>query len=364
MANHLFSPMRIRSVEIPNRIVVSPMCMYSCVDGLANDWHLVHLGSRAVGGAGLVMAEATSVSALGRISSGDLGIWSDRHVEALKPVTNFISNQGSIPGIQIAHAGRKGGRTPPWEGNRILPVEEWGVLPAPSAIPFQPDWPTPKAMDEDDMAAIVDEFAAATRRAVDAGFKVVEAHFAHGYLMHQFLSPLSNHRTDSYGGSLENRARLPLKVVEAMRAALPEELPLFIRMSVVDWAEDGLDLEQSVTLAQWFKSAGADLIDCSSGAVVPGETPPLAPGYHAPMAREIRTRSGIASGAVGMIVEPELAESIIAEGSADIVLLARAMLKDPYWPRYAAAKLGQENGLPIPIQYRRAIARMEGKTQW
>jgi 2,4-dienoyl-CoA reductase-like NADH-dependent reductase (Old Yellow Enzyme family) len=362
--SNLFSPLIIRSLQIPNRIAMSPMCMYSCVDGFATDWHLVHLGSRAVGGVGLVVAEATAVSPAGRITTGDLGLWSDAHTEALKPVTRFIAAMGAVPAIQLAHAGRKGGRTPPWEGNAPVPQEEWGRLPAPSPIAFQPDWHAPEEMDEAAIERVVDEFAAATRRAYAAGFKAVEAHFAHGYLMHQFLSPLSNRRTDQYGGSLENRARVPLMVARAMRANWPDELPLLVRLSTVDWAEGGLDLEQTITFAGWLKDSGVDLVDCSSGAVVPGEQVPVAPGYHAPMAREIRTRAGIATGVVGLVVDPELAESMISDGTADLVFLARALLRDAYWARHAAERLGAENPIPIPVQYRRAIARMAGRTQW
>jgi 2,4-dienoyl-CoA reductase-like NADH-dependent reductase (Old Yellow Enzyme family) len=336
--------------------------MYSCTDGLATDWHRVHLGSRAVGGVGLVMAEATAVNAVGRITPGDLGIWSDAHVEALQPVTAFISHAGAIPGIQIAHAGRKGGRTIPWEGNRPLSAEEWGVLPAPSAIAFQEGWQTPAAMDEAAMAQAVEDFAAATRRAYRAGFKVVEAHFAHGYLLHQFLSPLSNKREDQYGGSLENRARFPLQIIRAMRKAWPDELPLFVRLSVIDWVKGGLDLEQSITFVSWLKAEGVDLVDCSSGAVVPGETIPTTPGYHRDMTHEIRRRTGMRTGAVGVIVEPGLAEELVANGTADLVFLARALLRDAYWARHAAEELHAENNIPVPIQYRRAIANMTRKS--
>lgn len=356
--SQLFSPLQMRSVEIPNRIVMSPMCMYSSTDGLASDWHRVHLGSRAVGGVGLVMAEATAVSAIGRITPGDLGIWSEAHVEALKPVTGFISKAGAVPGVQLAHAGRKGGRTIPWEGNRPLSVDEWGVLPAPSAIAFQDGWQTPAAMDEAAMAQAVDDFEAATRHAYRAGFKVVEAHFAHGYLLHQFLSPLSNKREDQYGGSLENRARFPLRVIKAMRKAWPDELPLFVRLSVIDWVAGGLDLEQSIAFVSWLKAEGVDLVDCSSGAVVPGEIIPTTPGYHRGMTHEIRRRTGMPTGAVGIIVEPGLAEEMIVSGTADLVFLARALLKDAYWARRAAEELGAENRLLVPIQYRRAIANM------
>jgi len=363
MSSALFSSLRLRSVEIPNRIVVSPMCMYSASDGLPNAWHLVHLGSRAVGGAGLIIAEATAVSAGGRITPGDLGIWSDEQIEAFRPITAFIADQGSVPGVQLAHAGRKAGRTIPWEGNLPIPADAWGHLSAPSALPFEPEWQTPVAMDEAAMARVVDDFVMATHRAHEAGFRVVEAHFAHGYLAHSFLSPLTNHRTDDYGGSLANRTRFPLRIVRAMRAAWPADLPLFVRLSIVDWAEGGWTLEDTVTLAGWLKEAGADLIDCSSGANVPGEAIPATPGYHAGMTAHIRASAGIATGVVGLISDPGMAEDFIADGTADLVFLARAMLRNPYWPREAAEALGADNMLPIPIQYRRAIVRRRNRTQ-
>lgn len=364
MPSPLFSSLMLRSVELRNRIVVSPMCMYSCTDGLANAWHMVHLGSRAVGGAGLVIAEMTAVSPNGRITPGDLGLWSDAHAEALAPIAEFITSQGSVPGIQLAHAGRKAGRSVPWEGNVPLGVETWGHLEAPSALAFSPDWQTPVEMSEADIERRAREFGAATRRAAQAGFKVVEAHCAHGYLLHEFLSPLSNRRSDRFGGSLENRARAPLMFIRAMRENWPSDLPLFVRLSVVDWVEGGLDLEQSLTFAQWLKEAGVDLIDCSSGAVVPDEKIPAAPGYHAAFSQPIRTRVGIPTGVVGLITEPLQAEALIRDGAADLVCLARAMLKDAYWPRHAAEVLGAENAVAIPIQYRRAVAAMARRTNW
>ncbi|MBZ9772405.1 NADH:flavin oxidoreductase/NADH oxidase [Mesorhizobium sp. CO1-1-8] len=354
-ANGLFSPLTLRSVTFANRIGVSPMCMYSCEDGLANNWHLVHLGSRAVGGAGLVVAEATAVSPWARISPWDLGLWSDKHVEALRPLAAFISEQGSVPGIQIAHAGRKAGRLPPYQGGQ--PISGWETLVAPSAVPYQQGWPQPRELDHENLLQVTEEFAAASRRAFDAGFKVLEAHFAHGYLLHQFLSPLSNRRTDEFGGSLENRARFPLMVIRAMRAAWPAHLPLFVRLSVVDWADGGLDLDESLTLASWLKEAGVDLVDCSSGSVVPKEKIPLSPGYHAPFARQIRERTGMATGVVGLIFDPTLASALIQDGSADFIFLARAMLRDPYWPRTAAAVLQATNDIDIPTQYRWALER-------
>lgn len=362
--SQLFSPLLMRSVTVPNRIVMSPMCMYSCTDGIPGDWHKVHLASRAAGGVGMVMLEATAVAPVGRITPGDLGLWSDEHMHALRPIVALIEMAGSVPAIQLAHAGRKGGRTIPWEGNLPIPEADWGRLPAPSALPFQEDWNTPEAMNEASIRALVVDFAAAARRAVEAGFKVVEAHFAHGYLVHQFFSPLANKRTDAYGGALENRAVVPLMVVRAMRAAMPDELPLVVRLSIVDWAEGGITLEDAIWLVARMKAEGVDLVDCSSGAVVPGEAVPVAPGYHAPMTREIRQRTGIMTGVVGMITDPAMAEGFVMDGTADLVFLARALLRDPYWPRMAASVLDAENAIPIPIQYRRAVARMGGRTQW
>jgi 2,4-dienoyl-CoA reductase-like NADH-dependent reductase (Old Yellow Enzyme family) len=364
MSSQLFSSLRIRSLELRNRIVVSPMCMYSCTDGLANAWHLVHLGSRAVGGAGAVIAEMTAVAPGGRITPGDLGLWSDAHAEALAPVAAFITQQGSVPGIQLAHAGRKAGRTVPWEGNIPISTESWGALQAPSALPFTVGWQTPQEMTEEQITRLAADFGAAARRAAQAGFKVIEAHCAHGYLLHEFLSPLSNRRTDRFGGSLENRARAPLMMIRAMRENFPQDLPVFVRLSVVDWAEGGLDLQQSLVFAQWLKEAGVDLIDCSSGAVVPDETVPLAPGYHSRVSRAIRSQVGIPTGVVGLITEPQQAETLVSEGAADLIFLARAMLKDAYWPRHAAEVLGAENAVAIPVQYRRAVAAMARKSQW
>lgn len=362
--NHLFSPLSLRSVTVPNRIVMSPMCMYSCVDGIPGDWHKVHLGSRAAGGVGMITLEATAVTAIGRITPGDLGLWSDAHARALEPIVALIEAQGSVPAIQLAHAGRKAGRTIPWEGNAPIAEAAWGKLPAPSAIPFQPDWNTPEAMDEQAILRLAEDFAAATRRAVKAGFKVIEAHFAHGYLVHQFFSPLSNKRTDAFGGTLEKRAAVPLMVIRAMRAAMPDDLPLIARLSIVDWVEGGVTLEDTISLVAWMKQEGVDLVDCSSGAVVPGEVIPIEPGYHGPMTREIRERTGVMTGVVGLITDPRMANGFIADGTADLVFLARALLRDAYWPRMAAAVLEAENPIPLPIQYRRAVARMAGRTQW
>ena len=356
----LFSSLQLREIVIPNRIAVSPMCTYSASgDGIPWDWHKVHLGSRAAGGAGLVFLEATAVSPDGRITPGCLGLWSEKHIEAYLPITEFISRSGSIPGIQLSHAGRKSGRSLPWEGNSPLQPEQWGPIMAPSAVPYRQDWNTPTAMSEADIFRVVAEFGDAAGRAHQAGFQVLEAHFAHGYLLHQFLSPLANFRSDQFGGSLKNRARFMLLTVRAMREAWPTHLPLFIRLSVIDWAPGGLDLEQTIQVVHWLKEEGVDLIDCSSGAVVPGETVPAKPMYHAEMTREIRTRADIPTGAVGRITRPDEADHLIRSGTADLVLIGRAMLQDPYWPRQAERELQAENPLLIPRPYRRAVEGLE-----
>jgi 2,4-dienoyl-CoA reductase-like NADH-dependent reductase (Old Yellow Enzyme family) len=350
----LFSPLRLRGVELPNRIGVSPMCMYSSQDGLANNWHLVHLGSRAVGGAGLVMAEASAVSPEGRISPADLGFWSDAHAEALAPSIAFIAEHGAVPAIQLAHAGRKASTAVPWLSRK--PVEKdaggWDPL-APSAIAFAPDSLTPLEMTDADIAKVIADFAAAARRANEAGFRYIECHFAHGYLIHEFLSPLSNFRTDRYGGALENRARLMLEIVAAMRAVLPDDYPLTVRLSVTDWVEGGCDIDQTIEVCRWLKDAGVDLIDCSSGAILPHAQPVEAPGMHVPFSARIRSEAAIATAAVGVITQAEQAEAIIANGEADLVFLARAMLRDPYWPLHAAEALGEDAAWPI--QYKRAV---------
>ncbi len=360
----LFSPLTLRSVEIPNRIAMSPMSMYSCTDGLANDWHIAHLGSRASGGVGLIVTEATAVAPEGRITPGDLGLWSDAHADALSRVTRFISERGAVPGIQLAHAGRKGGRTIPWLGNEPIPVEEWGHLAAPSPIAFREGWQVPEAMSEDAIHRLVADFAAATRRAVDAGFRLVEAHIAHGYLLHEFLSPITNRRTDAYGGSLEARAQVPLMVVRAMRTTLPDALPLLVRLSVVDWLEGGITIEDTVEVVRLFAEAGVDLVDCSSGAIALGESIPLAPAYHAPLVGKIRRETSVKTGVVGLITQPRQAEELLTNGTADLIFMARALLRDPYWPRRAAAELGADNEVPVPVQYRRAIVRPGVLTQW
>lgn len=350
----LFTPVSFRDVRLRNRIAVSPMCQYSCEDGLATDWHLVHLGSRAAGGAGLVMTEAAAVEARGRISPSDLGIWSDEHIAPLARIVRFIEAQGAVSGIQLAHAGRKASTARPWEGGAQIPAERGGWQPvAPSPIPFLENEVRPEELTVPEIRRIASAFAAAARRAVEAGFRVLEIHAAHGYLLHEFLSPLSNRRTDEYGGPLGNRIRALCDVTWAVREVWPAAFPLFVRISVTDWAEDGWDADQSVLLAQRLKPLGVDLIDCSSGGLVPHVMIPLGPGYQVPFAERIRQEAGIATGAVGLITEPEQANEIVASGKADIVLLAREMLRDPYWPLHAARRLGHK--VAPPVQYRRAF---------
>ncbi len=351
----LLSPLTIENVTFRNRIAVSPMCQYCAVDGLADDWHLVHLGSRAVGGAGLVVVEATAVMPEGRISTGDMGIWGDQHVEPLARIARFLERQGAVPGIQIAHAGRKASCAPPFFGGARLKSREegaWDVV-APSPIPFHPDDPTPIELDRRGIDSVVDAFAAAARRAVSAGFRIVEIHMAHGYLLHEFLSPLSNHRSDEYGGSLENRFRLPLRVVDAVRAQLPEGSPLFVRISATDWVEGGWDLAQSVELCRAFCRAGVKLVDVSSGALVPYAKIPAAKNFQVPFAATIRRESWVGTGAVGMITDPGEANEIITSGAADLVFVGREMLRDPYWAIHAHQALHVP--APWPIQYGYAV---------
>ncbi|HKG90672.1 MAG TPA: NADH:flavin oxidoreductase/NADH oxidase [Gemmatimonadaceae bacterium] len=349
----LFSSLRLRGVELRNRIAVSPMCQYTSDDGFANDWHFVHLGSRAVGGAGLVMTEATAVTADGRISPSDLGIWRDEHVEGLARCVAFIEARGSVAGIQLAHAGRKASTAPPWEGGRYVPPESGGWVPvAPSPEPFRAGDPRPTELDDAGIRDVVLAFADGARRAREAGFRVAEIHAAHGYLLHQFLSPLSNHRTDGYGGPFERRVRLTLEVTDAVRAVWPDELPLYVRISATDWAAGGWDVDQSVELARLLRERGADLIDCSSGGLVPGVKIPVGPGYQTGFAERVRREAGIATGAVGLITDPADADAVVRGGRADLVLLARQMLRDPYWPLHAARRLGIT--IPWPVQYERA----------
>jgi len=349
----LFSPLRLREVTLRNRIVVSPMCQYSARDGLPNDWHLVHLGSRAVGGAGLVLAEATAVAPEGRISPDDTGLWSDAQARAWAPIARFIRAQGCTAGIQLAHAGRKASTGAPWRGGQPVAVDAGGWSPvAPSALPFAEGHPVPHELSAEEISATVGAFRDAARRAEEAGFEVVEIHMAHGYLLHQFLSPLTNRRTDAYGGALENRLRLPLEVAGAVREAFAVERPVFVRLSATDWVDGGWDLEQSVELARRLREAGVDLVDCSSGGLVPHARVPVAPGYQVPFAAAIRERAGIATGAVGLLTEPAQAEAIVAGGQADVALLARQLLRDPYWPLHAAQALGAPAAWPV--QYLRA----------
>lgn len=350
----LFSPLKLRDVVFRNRIFVSPMCQYSSRDGFPTDWHLVHLGSRAVGGAGLVMLEATAVAPWGRITPADSGLWSEDLAEAFSSLTRFLKDQGAVPGVQIAHAGRKASTDLPWRGGGPLGEESGGWLPiAPSPVPFGPGHPTPREMSEADIRSLVERFANAACFARTAGFEVVEIHMSHGYLLHQFLSPLSNRRKDSYGGSLENRMRFPLEVVGAVRAAWPAHLPLFVRINATDWAEGGFDLAQALRLAGELKRAGADLIDCSSGGTVPDAKVPAGPGYQVPFAATIRKEIGIATGAVGLVTSPAQAETIVGTGMADAVLLGRELLRDPYWPLHASGALGVEVDY-WPRQYLRA----------
>jgi 2,4-dienoyl-CoA reductase-like NADH-dependent reductase (Old Yellow Enzyme family) len=333
------------------------MCQYSSQEGMANDWHLVHLGSRAVGGTALVMVEATAVTREGRITPGDMGIWDDRHTEPLARIARFIQSQGAVAGIQLAHAGRKASCDVPWRGGKKLKTPHeggWTVI-APSAIPFAEGDPLPVALDEQGIDAVVAAFEAAARRAIAAGFQLIEIHAAHGYLLHEFLSPLSNQRTDRYGVSLENRMRLLLRVSHRLRSFLPDAMPLFVRISATDWVDGGWDIEQSVVLAGFLRDIGVDLIDVSSGALVPHAKIPVGPGFQVPLARRIRSEAGIKTGAVGMISDPEQARSIITQGAADLVLLGRELLREPYWVIKAQNQIAAEP--PWPIQYGYALKR-------
>ena len=346
----LLSPLTIRGVTLRNRIVMSPMCQYSAEEGLANDWHLVHLGSRAAGGVSLVIVEATAVTRNARISPRDLGIWSDEHLEPLARIARFVHSQGAVAGIQLAHAGRKAGCAPPWLGGAYLETPGWTIV-GPSPIPFHDNGPVPEPLDETGIDAIVTAFEAAARRALAAGFRLIEIHAAHGYLLHEFLSPLSNHRKDRYGGSLENRMRLLLRVAERLRGLMPEDLPLFVRISATDWGDGGWDIEQSVELAKRLKERRVDLIDVSSGGTLPRAQIPVAKGYQVPFARRIRDEAGIMTGAVGLITEPQHADEIITGGDADLVLLARELLREPYWALKAQHELGEDPAWPIPYGY-------------
>jgi 2,4-dienoyl-CoA reductase-like NADH-dependent reductase (Old Yellow Enzyme family) len=349
----LFSPLKIRYIELKNRITVSPMCQYSSVDGMPTDWHLIHLGSRAVGGAALVIMEATAVSPEGRISPEDAGIWSDKHADAYKRITGFISSQNSVPGIQLAHAGRKASTYSPWKGKGEVSIKNggWQTL-APSPIPFANDYPHPKEMSKNDIETVIKQFGNSAERSIRAGFKLIELHMAHGYLIHEFLSPLSNHRNDQYGGSLENRCRLAVEVAGAVRNNIPANVPLFVRISASDWVENGWDIEQSIELVKWLKESGVDLIDCSSGGNIANAKIPLGPGYQVLFSQKIKKEADILTGAVGFITSPAQADSVIRTGQSDIVLLGKEMLRNPYWPLQAAKELKAE--VTWPNQYLRA----------
>ena len=350
---HLFEPLNQRSVNFPNRIAVSPMCQYSSENGFANDWHLVHLVSRAVGGAGLIMTEAAAIEPQGRITPQDLGIWQDAHIEMLAKIVESLHHHGAVAGIQLAHAGRKASNTPPWDGGGELSESEGGWTPiAPSAIPFRLESPAPKALSIEDIKELIASFVNAAQRSLAAGFNLIEIHAAHGYLLHEFMSPLSNQRTDEYGGSFENRIRFLCEVVQAVRNILPDQMPLWVRISAIDWISDGWDIEQSITLCHILKSLGVDLIDCSSGGIVPGEKFVLGAGYQTAFSDRLRREAKIATGAVGMITEPAQADQILRTGQADMVLIGREMLRDPYWARRAAKQLRQP--VSVPKQYDRA----------
>ncbi|HEY9833509.1 MAG TPA: NADPH dehydrogenase NamA [Stenomitos sp.] len=350
---HLFEPLSIRDVTFRNRIVVSPMCQYSSEDGYANDWHWVHLTSRAVGGAGLVFTEAAAVEPKGRISPSDLGIWSDGHAEALAKIVTMIHNFGAVAGIQLAHAGRKASTAVPWDRGKPFGEAQggWSPIVAPSAIAFSDNSQVPEALSLEGIQQTIQAFVQAAKRSLEAGFKVIELHAAHGYLLHEFLSPLSNDREDEYGGSFDNRTRLLQEVVQAVRQVWPEQYPLFVRISATDWIDNGWDIEQSIALSRQLKPLSVDLIDCSSGGILPTAKVPVGPGYQTPFAERIRREAGIQTGAVGLITTPQQADHIIRTGQADMVLLARAMLRDPYWPHRAAKELGYEKSWPI--QYER-----------
>ncbi|MGE5086912.1 MAG: NADH:flavin oxidoreductase/NADH oxidase [Bacillota bacterium] len=349
----LFSPLDLRGLTVKNRIFVSPMCMYSAQDGIPNEWHLVHLGSRAVGGAGLLTIEATGVTPEGRISPGCLGLWNKSQVEKFKPITAFIKQQNAIPAIQLAHAGRKASCSLGWQGSKPIALTEGGwKIVGPSPLAFSDNYQVPHELTIQEIQQLVHAFTRSTQLALEAGFQCIELHMAHGYLMHQFLSPHSNHRTDSYGGSFENRIRFPLEVVEAVRKVLPDNLPLMVRISATEWKEGTWDIEQSIRFAEVLKKHGVDLIDCSTGGNIPGVKIPLTPGYQVPYAEQIRKATGIKTGAVGLITDPDKAEEILQHGQADAIFLARELLRDPYWPLHAAKKLGVE--VPWPPQYERA----------
>ncbi|MER2520764.1 MAG: NADH:flavin oxidoreductase/NADH oxidase [Bdellovibrionales bacterium] len=356
MPSKLFSPLSLRGVTFKNRVFVSPMDQYSGQDGVPNAWHFVHLGSRAVGGAGCVIQEATAISPEGRISPGDLGIWNDVQRDAMRPITQFIKDNGAIPGIQIGHGGRKSCTAAPWLGGATVSEAEGGWRPvlAPSPIPFSPDSLMPKEMTAQDIVKVIEDFRNAARRSVEAGYQAIELHAAHGYLLHEFLSPLSNQRTDSYGGSLENRMRLALEICAVVRSAMPDNLPLFVRLSATDWVEGGWDVAQTIELVKQLRTLGADLIDTSSGGLVYNAKVPSGPGYQVPFSAQVRKETGMPTSTVGVITAPMQAEQIVATGQADVVMLARELLRNPYWPLHAANTLGANVDWPLP--YERAKA--------
>jgi 2,4-dienoyl-CoA reductase-like NADH-dependent reductase (Old Yellow Enzyme family) len=352
---HLFRPLTMRSVTARNRIMLSPMCEYSAVDGVPGDWHLVHLGARATGGAGIVCTEVAHVEARGRITPGCLGLWNDEQRDALARIAAFVAERGAVPAIQLGHAGRKASITRPWEGNSPLSPEQdgWEVI-GPSAIPYAEGFPVPIVMDRSIMDEVTDAYGAAARRSREAGFKILEVHAAHGYLGHEFLSPLSNRRDDDYGGTLENRARHLMRVLDAVRAEWPDDLPLFVRLSMTEWVEDGYDIEQSIALCRMLEARGdVDLIDCSSGGNHPGQVIPTHPGYQVPFAERVKRDTGLLAGAVGLIHSPDLAEEILANGHADLVIMGRALMANPHWPLQAAKTLKAEN-VDWPVQYERS----------
>jgi 2,4-dienoyl-CoA reductase-like NADH-dependent reductase (Old Yellow Enzyme family) len=353
----LLSPLTLRGVTLRNRIAMSPMCMYSSEDGFANDFHLVHLGSRAMGGAAVVIVEATAVTAEGRISPVDMGIWKDEHIEPLARIARFVESQGAIPGIQLAHAGRKASCDKPWTGGRSLKTAAEGGWPVvgPSPLPFDTGDPVPEPLSPEDIERCIAAWEAATRRALGAGFKIIELHAAHGYLLHEFLSPLSNQRTDEYGGSLENRMRLLLRVAERMREIIPQELPFFVRISATDWVPGGWDIEQSIVLCRELKARGVDLIDVSSGGGTPDAKIPVSKGYQIPFARRIREEAQIRTGGLGLITDPQQADEIVTSGQADLVFIGRELLREPYWTIKAQHTLGEEPAWPI--QYGYAVKR-------
>lgn len=349
----LFTPLKIRDVTFRNRLTISPMCQYSSDNGFANNWHLVHLGSRAVGGAALIIQEATSVSPEGRISPGDMGLYLDDHIEKLQEITSFIHQNGAIAGIQLAHAGRKAGCAVPWHGGKQLKAEEGGWMTvAPSAVPFYEYDATPRELDQDGIMKVINDFRDAAKRSLIAGYKLIEIHAAHGYLIHEFLSPLSNHRQDKFGGSFENRIRLLVGIVSEIRTIWPDNLPLFVRISSTDWVEKGWDIDEAIQLSHILKRNGVDLIDCSSGGIVSYAKIPVAPGYQVPFAERIKKETGILTGAVGFITEPKQAEDILNQDQADLIIIARASLRDPYFAIHAAHALGDD--IDWPVQYQRA----------